>query len=115
MTTITFTPSLMLQLTTEQLTDIQQALAGKHNNITLSAFFDARNLACPMPLLKAKIALRGVATDESLYLIASDKNSQTDLVAFCQKQGLSITTWQSDDGHNTANYFHFIITKKASV
>ncbi|WFF38073.1 sulfurtransferase TusA family protein [Moraxella nasibovis] len=82
----------------------------------LGAYFDARGMPCPMPLLKAKIALRSVADGESLYLVASDKNSQTDLVAFCQKQGHEVVTWQSDtQPHNTENFFHFIITKKASV
>lgn len=115
MTTITLTPSLMSQLQATQLADIEQLLKDKHDGITLAAFFDARGLPCPMPLLKAKIALRSVAGGESLYLIASDKNSQTDLVAFCQKQGLAVMTWQSDDGYNAENYFHFIITKKTSV
>lgn len=72
----------------------------------ITAFFDARGLKCPMPLLKAKVALRDVADTKSLYLIASDKNSQTDLVAFCQKQGLNVVVWADDD-------YHFIITKPA--
>lgn len=70
----------------------------------ITAFFDARGLACPMPLLKAKVALRTVADGKSLYLIATDKNSQTDLVAFCQKQGLQVQSWADDA-------YHFIITK----
>lgn len=70
----------------------------------ITAFFDARGLACPMPLLKAKVALRTVADGKSLYLIATDKNSQTDLVAFCQKQGLQVQSWVDD-------VYHFIITK----
>lgn len=70
----------------------------------ITAFFDARGLACPMPLLKAKVALRTVADGKSLYLIATDKNSQTDLVAFCQKQGLQVQSWADD-------VYHFIITK----
>lgn len=74
----------------------------------ITAFFDACGLSCPMPLLKAKVALRTVADGCSLYLIASDKNSQTDLVAFCQKQGLDVQTWTEDD-------HHFIITKKPLI
>lgn len=120
MPTPIFSQSLMEQLDQTTLTFIQKTLDGHiEHACTISAFFDATGLPCPMPLLKAKIALRGVADGDSLYLLASDKNSQTDLVAFCKKQGFEVITWHStpnDDHnqHNAANYFHFIITKKAS-
>lgn len=78
-------------------------------NLTITAFFDAQGLACPMPLLKAKIALRQVASGDSLYLLASDKNSQKDLVAYCQKNDLSVHTWLSGD--DAMPIFHFIISK----
>ncbi|OOS23367.1 sulfurtransferase TusA family protein [Moraxella pluranimalium] len=76
---------------------------------TVTAFFDARNLPCPMPLLKAKLSLRSVADGKALYLIATDKNSQHDLVAFCQKNGYTVHAWQSEQA-NTIIY-HFIIIK----
>lgn len=72
----------------------------------ISQFFDARNMSCPMPLLKAKIALRSVGAGEALYLIASDKNSQTDLVAYCQKNSLKVATWGEEQG---GAVFHFLI------
>lgn len=82
-------------------------------DICLSAFFDARGLKCPLPLLKAKISLRDMHPDEQLYLITSDANSQTDLLAFCHKNQLPVHCWQSDTlGDDTARLFHFIITKK---
>ncbi|MGP1570511.1 MAG: sulfurtransferase TusA family protein [Moraxella sp.] len=79
------------------------------NGLMVSVFFDARGLACPMPLLKAKVSLRQVALGDSLYLLASDKNSQTDICAFCQKNQLKVTTWQSYLLDNAV--YHFIITK----
>lgn len=120
MPTPIFSQSLTEQLDQTTLAFIQKTLDGRiEHACTISTFFDATGLPCPMPLLKAKIALRGVNLGDSLYLLASDKNSQTDLVAFCKKQGLEVITWHStpDDDynqHNAANYFHFIITKKAS-
>lgn len=74
------------------------------------AFLDTRGLTCPMPLLKAKIGLRELLSKQSLYLLANDPNSQTDLVAFCQKNHHDIIAWKStlDDG---GDVFHFIITK----
>ncbi|STY91302.1 sulfurtransferase TusA family protein [Moraxella bovis] len=72
----------------------------------VSHFFDARRLPCPMPLLKAKVTLRDVGVGRGLYLLATDKNSQTDLVAYCQKNGLTVKTWAYGQ---TDTIFHFLI------
>ena len=76
----------------------------------VTQFFDARGIPCPMPLLKAKVALRSVAPDQALYLLASDKNSQTDLVAFCQKNHYRVHTWLTQTSDSGVIY-HFIIQK----
>lgn len=83
-----------------------EQLLGEEHLWQISQFFDARGMPCPMPLLKAKIALRSVGAGEALYLIASDKNSQTDLVAYCQKNGLKVVTWGQEQG---GAVFHFWI------
>lgn len=97
---------------------------------------DGRGLACPMPLLKTKVALRSVEVNESLYVIATDPNSQADIVAFCQQTphtnnapklwlALNQATPYQDkpvtlDGANSAHtsafdtIFHFILTKTDS-
>ena len=51
--------------------------------IQIKDIVDGRGLACPMPLLKTKVALRQVAAGESLYVVATDPNSQADITAFC--------------------------------
>ena len=38
-----------------------------------------------MPLLKTKVALRNVAIGDSLYVVATDPNSQADITAFCRQ------------------------------
>ncbi|RYY79156.1 MAG: sulfurtransferase TusA family protein [Moraxellaceae bacterium] len=48
---------------------------------------DATGLACPLPLLKLKQALHGMAADEAVMLIASDANSLTDIKRFCEIAG----------------------------
>ena len=53
---------------------------------------DGRGLACPMPLLKTKVALRQVAAGESLYVVATDPNSQADITAFCAQSQKTDTT-----------------------
>ena len=93
---------------------------------------DGRGLACPMPLLKTKVALRSVLTGESLYVVATDPNSQADIMAFCQQSWqtdsanpLSLTVNQATvlDNKTTSNdnskysvdtIYHFIITKTDS-
>lgn len=87
---------------------IQEGLISPDELSHLTHFFDARNLPCPMPLLKAKITLRDVAPNGVLYLLATDKNSQIDLVAYCQKNKLPIKTWAYGQ---TDTIFHFLITK----
>lgn len=99
---------LSASLSAEMLELCHQHLADKGLDVgQIYAVFDARGMNCPMPLLKAKVALRGVPDGGGLYLLASDKNSQTDLIAFCQKQALSVQAWTQEDT------YHFIIIKPA--
>ena len=91
-------------------------------------FVDGRGLACPMPLLKTKVALRNVAIGESLYIVATDPNSQADITAFCRQSqqvqssdGLKLMvndvtdlTGDSTSLQRFATIYHFIITKTDS-
>lgn len=43
---------------------------------------DARGLTCPMPLLKTKLELNGMAAGEVLEVVASDPGSLRDIPAF---------------------------------
>ncbi len=85
--------------------------------LTLSALVDGRGMACPMPLLKTKVALRSVQPSESVYILATDPNSQTDLAAFCQQAGLemvlstSTNEGSADGSEKLDTIFHLIITK----
>ncbi|MBP2279413.1 TusA-related sulfurtransferase [Psychrobacter sp. PL19] len=118
-------------LTNKYIKDIQ--LDGddgqKIASITIKNLVDGRGLACPMPLLKTKVALRGVATGESLYVVATDPNSQADIIAFCQQtqqtamaDTLLLLINQVTDSSVTGSastqtldtIFHFIITKTDS-
>lgn len=101
-------------------------------SIIIKDMVDGRGLACPMPLLKTKVALRHVATGESLYVVATDPNSQADITAFCEQSQKTDTinplllvinqaTAASSEDITTANskhsvdtIYHFIITKTDS-
>ncbi|OOR92793.1 hypothetical protein B0181_01270 [Moraxella caviae] len=116
---IHFTENLQNSLTEPQRSVITDSLNAQltkdgtlpNDTLTLGAFFDAQGLPCPMPLLKAKVALRTLTAQESLYLLASDGNSQTDIAAFCQKNALAMRTWTTTHAQTSATIFHFIITK----
>jgi len=105
--------------------------------IHIKGIVDGRGLACPMPLLKTKVALRNVAIGDSLYVVATDPNSQADITAFCRQaqqadadNGLSLVvnqTTHQDTYKNSDQAFadtapkmpfdtiyHFIITKTDS-
>lgn len=85
--------------------------------LTISALVDGRGLACPMPLLKTKVALRSLQPSESVYVLATDPNSQNDLAAFCQQSGLELSfstvTAEAGSGglEKLDTIFHLIITK----
>lgn len=48
---------------------------------------DTRGLMCPMPILKAKRALKGLAPGETLSIVATDPGSVKDFKAFCDATG----------------------------
>ena len=51
---------------------------------------DARDLACPMPLLKAKLALNGMPIGAVLKVLATDAGSQRDFHSFARLAGHSL-------------------------
>lgn len=48
---------------------------------------DAQNLACPMPLLKAKLALNSMRVGAVLKVLATDAGSQRDFHSFARIAG----------------------------
>jgi TusA-related sulfurtransferase len=57
------------------------------DTLPVVAVVDGRGLACPLPLLKTKVALRSVGDGEALYVVATDPNSTADIAAFCRQSG----------------------------
>ncbi|MBU0655906.1 MAG: sulfurtransferase TusA family protein [Gammaproteobacteria bacterium] len=48
---------------------------------------DARGLNCPLPILRTKKAINGLASGEVLKVIATDPGSVKDMEAFCKQTG----------------------------
>ena len=59
---------------------------------------DTCGLQCPMPLLKAKRALNGLAAGERLRVLATDQGSVRDFQVFAQQSGHQLLSTEERDG-----------------
>jgi tRNA 2-thiouridine synthesizing protein A len=67
---------------------------------------DARNLNCPLPILKAKKAINGMASGEVLRIYATDPGSVKDFEAFSKQTGNELL-----ESTESGNEFHFLLRK----
>ena len=58
---------------------------------------DARGLACPLPLVKARAALAGLRAGDTLVVLATDPEAPIDLAALAADHGLRLTTSREVD------------------
>lgn len=64
---------------------------------TVASEVDARHLACPLPLLKAKQGLRNINEGERLRVLTTDAGSLKDFVSFAQLTGQVIERFYVQD------------------
>lgn len=69
---------------------------------------DAKGLNCPLPILKAKKALRRLAPNETLEVFATDPGSIADFQAFARATGHRLLEHGENNGE-----FRFLLRKKA--
>jgi len=69
---------------------------------------DAKGLNCPLPILKAKKALKDVPAGGTLEILATDPGSVADFQAFCRTTGNEYLE-QSEEG----GVYRFLLRKKA--
>lgn len=61
-------------------------------------YLDARGLNCPLPVLKAKVALTKMKPGEVLFVEATDPHATIDFEAYCARTGHEILyTDEKDD------------------
>ena len=65
---------------------------------------DAKGLNCPLPILKARKALKDVPAGETLEILSTDPGSVADFQAFCRQTGHELLESSSDD-----TVFRFLI------
>lgn len=59
---------------------------------------DAKGLNCPLPILKAKKALKDVPSGGTLEVLSTDPGSVADFEAFCRSTGHELMESSSGDG-----------------
>jgi tRNA 2-thiouridine synthesizing protein A len=59
---------------------------------------DAQGLKCPLPVLRARKALRDVVPGETLTVLATDAAAPRDFQAFCEQTGHSLDSCSEDGG-----------------
>ena len=69
--------------------------------------FDCRGLSCPLPVLKTKKAMDGLASGKVLKLIATDPGSVNDMAAWTRRTGNALL-----DSEKQVGEFVFYIRKK---
>ncbi|SMF60677.1 tRNA 2-thiouridine synthesizing protein A [Tistlia consotensis] len=67
---------------------------------------DARGLKCPLPVLKARKALKPLAPGETLLVEATDPSAVRDFASFCETTGHELVE-SAQDGE----LYRFVIRK----
>ncbi len=68
--------------------------------------FDASGLACPLPLIKTKKVLAGMASGQVLRVVSTDPGSVFDMPHFAETSGNTLVKQDQVD-----NSFHFYFEK----
>ncbi|MCO6414966.1 sulfurtransferase TusA family protein [Siccirubricoccus sp. KC 17139] len=74
----------------------------------VETLLDVRGLSCPLPVLKANKALRGLAPGAELTVLATDPAAARDFPAFCAETGHTLVT-QAQEGE----VLRFVLRKRA--
>lgn len=72
----------------------------------MTLILDARNLGCPLPVIRAMDMLRQMASGEGLEVIASDPGTIRDMEMLCRKTGDLLVSTRHMNGE-----FTFVIQK----
>ena len=62
------------------------------------ATLDAKGLNCPLPILKAKKALKDLTNGQVLEIVATDPGAVKDFEAFCRATGNKLLDSSEEDG-----------------
>ncbi len=77
------------------------------NGIAFDVELDVRQLACPLPILRAKKSLAAMSTGQVLKVVATDKGAPKDFADFCGKTGNELLSSTEQGGE-----FIFLIRRR---
>ncbi len=70
------------------------------------AVLDATGLRCPLPVLRARKAMKALALGDVLKVLATDPGAVADFQSFCETTGNELLSWSDAEGG-----FTFLIRK----
>ena len=68
---------------------------------------DVKGMRCPLPVLRANRALRGMPPGARLRVLATDRAAVADFQAFCRETGHALLAWSEETG-----VFSFVIRRR---
>jgi len=69
---------------------------------------DARQLACPLPILRSKKSLSQMSGGQVLRIVATDRGAPKDFEEFCRQTGNELLSSTEENGE-----FVFLIRRRA--
>jgi len=79
-----------------------------HTKCEAKRILDVKGMKCPMPLLKAKMALNEMSAGELLEVFATDSGSVRDFAVFSRQSGHKLLESAEDNG-----IYSYLLQKKA--
>jgi tRNA 2-thiouridine synthesizing protein A len=70
---------------------------------------DVKGMTCPLPVLRANRALRGLSPGDRLRVLATDRAAVADFQAFCRETGHDLLAFSEEAG-----VFSFVIRCRAA-
>ncbi|MDO8207733.1 MAG: sulfurtransferase TusA family protein [Gallionella sp.] len=74
---------------------------------TFDVELDVRQLACPLPILRAKKSLSSMDSGQVLRILATDKDAPKDFEVFCRQTGNELLSSNEQDGE-----YSFLIRRR---
>lgn len=69
----------------------------------MATVLDTKGLNCPLPILRAKKAIKDVPAGGVLQVLATDPGAVKDFEAFCRSTGHQLIDWKEEGGVFTFN------------
>jgi tRNA 2-thiouridine synthesizing protein A len=67
---------------------------------------DVRGVSCPMPIVRTSQAMKGLASGDTLEVLATDRGAVSDVPAWCTTTGNELLEHSEDAG-----VFRFVLRK----